>query len=442
MKETVADEDRSSSCSDGGKVYLSVEMPGREQKQCRLQTEHIEPLIETITGALATAGTNRVRFRTLAGDNQQLWLLRSEGTSSAHTLRETIATQTQAAFTPQFGIRSAFVDLRPIGTAPLVRARLLNHSAMSAPFRRAHDQRAFLTILSRLIKQDIPHIIDVDVRRNGSEYQISLGVAAIEPKQQILSHQDRMQLINGHHPALTVLNQAFPEPGFLTNFSLPIETDTGWHHREKQAASEADIPAGLALEHPVKRDDQQAQLAYKLTDPAYEFQELFADRLTNETLQSAYDRVDVTPWIDISAQHLPAVLGIAPIYYSRSLWETTPRRPGPRVRPLETYRTALGTTQPASANPSIPNLPSAVKTAIAEHEANDEPVARTAAKWFHTQGDTLTAQTKPPYAVFVRQTQGGTTHPVVVASQDTIAAGTLIETASAAMTRFLSLIHI
>lgn len=410
--------------------YISLLLPGVDDQQAKLQRSLIKPLSCTIESALATPSIDHLEFLTFPGENKQEYLLRKVDQDVDNGISQ-LTTCAQNHFAPQVGLDVVSLDFRPLGTTPVPTCRLLV-SKNVGPFEPTNH--VLFDMLSRLMATHEPYVCSLVIGNDTNGYLLSVRLAVFGQTTRTVTHDDRAELIQT--TSIADLSQDVEGTACLSNFELP--TKHGWKAHEDIQTS-AGI-ARLELEHAAVRNDAEATLAYDLTAPPIEYETLLKDQVVYPTINNAYQRLGVKPWLELQQDDLTSIVGIAPIYYSTSPWTMSPNRSPPKIRVRRAIRPAHGTETNAPTIPTPPASQTALPKAVSEIlPTKADALTNTAANWFYYLGDQLTAPDENTTAAFRRHTPTGKTSPVVIGGADDYSKGSLITAASTAVLQSESL---
>lgn len=419
-------------------------LSGATDDRIRCTTERVDSLVETVTAQLATDSIETVRVRTFPGVTQQEYLLSCHGSdlgraSVTAALADTLTNRLE----PRTGIDIVDVDLSPVGVVPVPTARLLKQQHQTIDWQSMTKTQPVFTLLSRLVARGEPHILDIEITdRTDDGYAVSVRCALFSDEFQTTTCDDYAEYVVDGLPVSPTT--VFDDEYLRTNYELPLAE--GWKTRSPE-----DLPCELnhphlEQDHPKNHQYSDPDTAWELISTSAEYRTLVAAGHSHD-LDSTYRALGYDPWIDIEERYLPAVLGIAPIYYDhRNFWERCQGRTIPGLTLRRELRSANGTARSLTesgwtdiASTAMTTDPPQKITEFAQ-TTHCPSLAQIAAKWYYQQGDQLELPSSDLVeAVLCRTPPGGHSHAVVIGTAETLSAGQLVTAATQAARRGLNI---
>jgi hypothetical protein len=322
-----------------------------------------------------------------------------------------------------------------LGATPTLTACLLGPDTTDTETTRAQSTRdpelspprtALQQYLETLIDNDLAHVIRILVRNAGAEREVSLRAAVYDPDRQWVTNSDHAAALDdGTIDPATY----FTDDAITSSWRLPlrgtwsVSADApviGETHATPRLYLDTDKLRALGRDE-THRPDSRRRLAR-----SPETFDALRDRTLPPSRQRAYNRLDVDPWLTVDAETLPAFLAHVPAYYDRDRW---PRRAGwdPFTYTVESVLREAPGTVPGTAKDRLTS--SADPLDSLDIDATNDHI-EAAITWLHTRGKIQAPRWFP--AATVELVRPGLARPVLVVTDETLAAGDLIALVSAA----------
>ncbi|QCC44911.1 uncharacterized protein HBSAL_06265 [Halobacterium salinarum] len=316
------------------------------------------------------------------------------------------------------------VEVSQLGSTPAVTACLLDSSATTYTSAVSPPSTALQRYLETLIDNRLPHVVQIIVRNDGADRQVSLRAALYDPDVQWVSDADyATTLDDGTFDPATY----FTDDVITSSWRLPLE-GTWSVSKDVPLVGHDDAIPRLYLDTDQIRDleydaDHRPDARQRLARSPDAFDAL-RERAPSPSRLRAYTSFDVDPWLTVDAETLPAFLEHVPAYYDHDLWPAVPGWKRFEYSVESVLREAPGTT-PATTNAWTP--PPVDPLEKLDIDDADEHT-QAAAAWFLTRG-TLRRPRAFPSATF-EIFRNGRSRPVLVVTEETLSAGDLIELVS------------
>jgi len=412
-------------------TYLRLRWPGIDTSAERVTTPLGDALARTVYAATRQPEDVAEAFIYSGAQAQELLLAAGDRTLEATT---PLIRAAQDELPRKMGFE--LVEATPLGTTPALSACLIGPTHPSEYARKRGRKRypdlsppstALRQYLETLINRRLAHVVRVVVRNAGSDREVSLRVALYDRDCQWISEIDHAAALDAG-----TLDPAtyFTDGGITSSWQLPVEGT--WsvagdapvldadHERPRLYLDATKINA---LEYD---DDHRPTKRKRLARSPSVFDAVRARSFSSE-YRSALASFDVNPWMTVDAETLPAFLEHVPAYYDHDPWPTVAGWDRFDLTVTSVLRDAPGTTPEQTTDSSTPPDLGA-RLDLKTGDSDDQIAA--AVDWFNTRGalhEPRISQTAT-FDVF----RGGSSHPVLVVTDDTLDAGTLIDVVSAA----------
>lgn len=428
--------------------WIRLALPGVNTERYRLRGARPDLLAEPLTTITETTPISMVSVLTMSGRDHEEYLLsgrsqqpdrigRQELSRAAsmevfdHLLGADVerdvaalAAELEPRLLDRIGLTVVEVDLGPVGGTPAPTNRLVATTTEPLALDELGANHGFPPTLARLAERGCPHLARTRIARTTADtYCVEQQLATLDPARGAL-YGDEIGKLMTTTPA-DGLGDAY-DVSELTSSRQRL-ADAGWSVRtlgEGWPACHGTMPVAA---DGTSRGDAIATLRAMIDD---EYARLCGRTHDRDRLQDAYDRLGVTPTIQVEPDALASVLGVVP-NYDHGEWfpENALGRAFPHVERVATLgeaaATDMATLSSGPTNP--PALPSDDDLdAIDPWMPTPRPLVRAAVRGLWEHGETRLETDVPREVTFGRPTSASASEPVVVGTKETLWPGDLI----------------
>ena len=335
-----------------------------------------------------------------------------------------LAKRAEADLIGRIGLEVVTLDTTPLGKTPGITTRFVSPTASPKVSVEPDLSGSFSQYLTTLNQEGIPHFARTTIGPTAAD------IYAVEQQVGLFGTANRC-LYAGDHAALLEDHEAtrMAAESHLESLSsnLGVFADSPLDVRSPSQPPWATHRSVLTSH---RTDTTLTDAARKTVTSGLEYKRLFGRLTDTAPLRDAYDRLGVSPTLEIPPALLPQFLGLVP-NYGGGRWSTqTPSRAAPVVTRLATVRDASGTDHETLAPSRSESRPPAAGHTAATSIGTTE-LGETAIRRLTEYGDDISGETQlqVPGEVVTRETPTGHTEPVIIGPNRTLSAGDLIAAA-------------
>jgi hypothetical protein len=427
------------------RVLVSIVPPGVDEPSVRDAVPD-RPYIKRIVSDLQTVnGVNSVTIHSMTkGDYQSVFLdcdvehrgvglflggsqyeqIEPELPDEVSSVAGGLAVRVAHHLPDLFGVEIVAYDPLLLGKAAVPTARLLAANEDIQSLRGKTTERPIADLLKYNATNRVPHLLglEIDVASSTTTLPVTLRVATFGPRTCWSTPREFISFFENHHDIAT----RFESDAIHSTFQLP--GIHGWDVCD--AASETPASSYPVLWHEPSPDGPPVQHSLKPIRSPTEYYELLG--IPTDSLDAVYRELGYEPQLPVPKAQLESLTNLPANYDVKNPWERCSDRDEPLLRTLYVLREATGTDQCLDDPPYPGRAASKRRLDIEFEDTPNARLAKTAVRYFRTQGEQLTLRPDTCAAIpFERHPTTGPASPVVVGSRETLSAGTVVAIAAA-----------